>query len=293
MKNIYQLIIAFGLVLSFLNTHAQTAGCDYNLSVSDVACWTGTYTFPDGTVITNIISQVVHTSNLQTVQTSCDSIITTTVNPLPYNYRSEDLYGICPGEIYTFADGTIDTIWAHTEYTSYLQTVHTGCDSIVETILNTTDISNSVVMAGNELTAVQGNASWLWVDCDNGHAVIDGEISQTFAAPVGNFAVVIHKGSCVDTSACYQVLTVGMSKTDLEQVIIYPNPTTAAVNVNLAAMQAQLTVSIKNAVGQQLNVQHLTNVKSFVTNIATENGIYFMELRGTDGLHATYKIVRE
>jgi len=43
-----------------------------------------TYTFPDGTVETNIISSVTHTSSLISSQ-GCDSVIVTTLNPAAIN----------------------------------------------------------------------------------------------------------------------------------------------------------------------------------------------------------------
>lgn len=278
-----------GLVQPIL---AQTMGCNYQLNVSDQVCWTGDYTFPDGTSVTNVISQIVHTSHLQTVHTACDSLITTTITPLPYNYTSHDVYSICPGEVYTFADGTMDTIWGHTEYTSYLQT-EMGCDSIVETILNTTDITNAVVVSGNNLTAAQGNAGWQWVDCADNYAEIDGADSQTFEAGVGNFAVVIYKGTCTDTSACYQVLSVNTLQQMQQQVAVYPNPSSGHVHVQLPATLAHIHVEIKNIAGQRLSSQSYLQTSSFYAEIPEEKGVYIMEIFGADGWHFSHLIQRQ
>jgi hypothetical protein len=42
-------------------------------------CAGGSYTFPDGTTQNNITNQVVYTSTLQATTSSCDSLVTTTV----------------------------------------------------------------------------------------------------------------------------------------------------------------------------------------------------------------------
>jgi len=66
----------------------------FNLSESVSVCTGSNYTFPDGTLQSNITSEVIYTSNLETVS-GCDSIIETTieVDPLPvsqYSYETEN-----------------------------------------------------------------------------------------------------------------------------------------------------------------------------------------------------------
>ena len=68
----------------------------YDLSETTSACDGESYTFPDGSMQT-ISSQVVHTSNLLTVVTNCDSIITTTVNVNP-TYTENVTIEICDGD---------------------------------------------------------------------------------------------------------------------------------------------------------------------------------------------------
>ncbi len=108
----------------------------YNLTETDYVCSGDSYTFPDGTIQTNITSQVVYTSNLQTAATMCDSIIQTTVNVNPV-YNIAETYYVCSGDSYTFPDGTTqDNITSQVVYTSNLLTAVTMCDSIIETTIN-------------------------------------------------------------------------------------------------------------------------------------------------------------
>lgn len=51
----------------------------YNSTESDIVCFGDNYTYPDGTIASNITSTVTHTS-LLTSQSACDSIIVSTVN---------------------------------------------------------------------------------------------------------------------------------------------------------------------------------------------------------------------
>ena len=268
-------------------------GCEYDLNVSDVVCSGDSYTFPDQSIVDNITAQVVQISTLQTVVTACDSVITTTVDPLPSYHLFVTNFDVCPGDIYTFPDGTVDTIMSHTEYTSSLQTVTYGCDSVIESILNTTDMDLSVSVSGNVLTSNQGNAGHQWVDCDNGFSHIIGQGNQTFIAPEGNFAVIIYKGGCTDTSACQQVTTVGMDDFDERAVYIYPNPTTGTFKVDLGTTFNEVTVTVRNVVGQELRKRILTDVHVFSAEINEVQGIYFLELHNSDGLNAIYRIVKE
>ncbi len=293
MKKIFTSITTLLLAVVCLQSFAQSSGCEYDLQVSESVCFGAEFTFPDGTISTNVISQVVHTSNLQTVVSACDSIITTTVNPYPYNFTSVTTYDNCAGDVYTFPDGTVVTLEGHTEHTSTIQSLVTGCDSIIETILNTSDINLGVSVSGNTLTSQQNNAGFQWVDCDNAYATINGAGDQSFAAPTGNFAVIIYKGGCVDTSECQQVMTVGISDLDDSEALVYPNPTKGEFKVNLGKIYDRLTATITNVMGQQLSSNVYRNVSIVDMQVQEVDGIYFIELRSENGLNATYRIVKQ
>lgn len=110
----------------------------YALSESAVICSGGSYTFPDGSMQSNITSQAVYTSMLQTVA-GCDSIITTTVDVNP-TYSLSESAAICYGGSYTFPDGSIqNNLTSQTVYTSNLQT-NSGCDSLITTTVDVTPI---------------------------------------------------------------------------------------------------------------------------------------------------------
>ncbi|MGE0637611.1 MAG: T9SS type A sorting domain-containing protein [Bacteroidia bacterium] len=206
---------------------------------------------------------------------------------------SESFFDICPGTDYTFPDGTTQTILAHTEYTSTLLTADGLCDSVILTVLNTTDITVAVTVTDNVLTAQQGNAGYQWVDCDNAYAPINGANNQSYTATSGNFAVIIYKGSCTDTSACYQTGTVGMHAADAGAVFVYPNPTNGLFKIRTGAASNDARIIIRNATGQQVYAHTLCNATELEVNLETVAGLYFMELHTQDGLQASYKLLKE
>lgn len=145
-------------------SYLQTAlGCDsiiettvdvnpvYNIFENVSVCSGDDYTFPDGTIQTNIMATMIHTSNLLTAL-GCDSIIETTVNINPVYFIPEN-DTICSGDDYTFPDGTtITNITAQVIHTSYLLTAM-GCDSIIETTVDVHIVDVSVTASWDTLTA--------------------------------------------------------------------------------------------------------------------------------------------
>jgi hypothetical protein len=99
-----------------------------------LVCSGGSYTFPDSTILTGILSTTYYTSTLVDHR-GCDSVIVTEVNVLPsYNYGESAM--VCHGGSYQFPDGAVDTsITAQVIHTSMLQTVD-GCDSIIITTVD-------------------------------------------------------------------------------------------------------------------------------------------------------------
>jgi len=86
-------------------------------------------------------------------------------------------------------------------------------------------LDNDVTQFGNQLTADQNGALYQWLDCDNGLAVIPGEVNQSFTAGAsGNYAVQITLLNCtgggdmVDTSTCVTVDCQGDIDNDVNQI---------------------------------------------------------------------------
>lgn len=139
-----------------------------------------------------------------------------------------------------------------------------GCDSVVTTNLtvNTVDVTTSIT--GNVITATLSSALYQWLDCDSSYSQIAAETGQSFGAMMnGNFAVMITSGGCVDTSACVNINSTGISSIQNGSWNIYPNPSngifTIAVtdaaagvmNISITDIRGSevLSVSEKNAAG--------------------------------------------
>ena len=102
----------------------------------------------------------------------------------------------------TFPISTFGTTIVTWTYTDALGNASSQTQNV---IVNAVD--STVTPSGTTLTANQAGATYQWLDCDNGSAVIAGETNQSFslASGSGNFAVEVSLNGCTDTSACYNL----------------------------------------------------------------------------------------
>lgn len=306
----------------------------YAVSESANLCYSGSYTFPDGTTMNNITAQVVHTSNLQAV-TGCDSIVTTTVNVNPI-YALSEAATICSGSSYTFPDGSSQTITSQTVHTSMLtssagcdstitttvdvnpsyassvtdsvcsgssysfpdgssqtitgqvtqiSTLQTvlGCDSIITSNIDIIHVRDSVIQTGFTLMAYESGATYQWLDCNNGYAMISGETSQTFAPTVGgNYAVTLTLNGCTDTSACFEVPLGVHEITNPMQVDVYPNPANNLIYVTID-QNTEGTIELFDLTGAVVRTQSFNGTRCTLDLTSLAKGFYSLSIRTPEG----------
>lgn len=111
---------------------------------------------------------------------------------------------------------------------------NSGCGSGPERTLEVTAINldNTVNYINGELTANAAGASYQWIDCSTNYP-INGATNQSFIPnQIGDYAVVLTMGNCIDTSACVSVSDLGLTYSDQTiQLIAYPNPTRNTVSI--------------------------------------------------------------
>lgn len=146
------------------------------------------------------------------------------------------------------------------------------------TVLNT--ISDGILNTGttsmaNVITADLTGASYQWLDCDNGNAIIPGATNQNYTATAGgNYSVIVSDGCFADTSVCVSVFVTGMSE-DISgnQFSFFPNPSNNTITINtLQATQ----IKIVNMLGEVLIDSNVKD-KSIVDISGLANGVYFIQ----------------
>ncbi len=166
-----------------------------------------------------------------------------------------------------------------------------GNHSVSGTLLITTITANA--MLNNSIfTASPANQIYQWLDCDANMAPISGETSQTFVpSENGNYAVMVTKNGCVDTSSCVAYNFVGMVENTVIDVSVFPNPTDGKLTVHFESLETA-NISVTDVTGRV--IRFIPNCISG-TNIDLSHdakGVYFLNLSVGNQLR-TVKITKE
>ena len=122
------------------------------------------------------------------------------------------------------------------------------------------------------------------------------ETNQVFTPTSnGNYAVEVAENGCVDTSDCYAITTVGMKVIEndfMNQLAMYPNPTSQDFTLDLGAKYEKISITITDVSGVIIkrSTYHYSQLLSL--NIQAQNGIYFLTVR-SEKEQAIIKVIIE
>jgi hypothetical protein len=165
-----------------------------------------------------------------------------------------------------------------------------GCDSTVTVALNVLPaLDLSITNNTPTLTANETGATYQWIDCDNGDVVIANETAATFTPLVnGNYAVIVTKDNCTDTSACELVDNVGIDELIDTKISLYPNPTNGLITIDLGDDNNTSNCTITSIAGKIVAQETTTQNKLTVDLSAQSNGVYFLKVN-----EKTFKIIKQ
>ena len=158
-----------------------------------------------------------------------------------------------------------------------------GCDSIItiKLTINSTDVS--VTNSSPTLTANATGATYQWLDCNKNFTKINNAKSRSYLANSnGNYAVEVTQNGCIDTSLCINLSNVRiLENTFGTSVKLFPNPTNNEVSIELGKHYNEVSVIVRNALGQEVMKESFYNTNAFKLNIPGETGLYILELHAT------------
>ena len=277
-------------------------GCDsivtLNLTINnstngtDVISACNSYTWIDNVTYTSSNNTATHTLTGANVN-GCDSIVTLNLT-INNSTTGTDIVSACGS--YTWIDNVTYTSSNSTATHTLTGGNINGCDSVVTLNLTIINIDNSVTNNTPTLTANQTGASYRWLDCDNSNAVINGETSQNFTATVtGNYAVEITVGNCVDTSACENIVVVGIDEESTNfNVSIFPNPTNGLITINFNdGLNQETNYTITSIEGKVVTTQTNILTNNVVIDLSNESkGVYFLKINNGNN-NAVYKLIKQ
>ena len=142
------------------------------------------------------------------------------------------------------------------------------------------------------MTATQNDATYQWVDCDNGNAPIGGAIAQVFTATEnGAYACEITKAGCVEMSDCQTVTGLGLNDLNNKAFTVSPNPTKGTINITSPNAEA-ISVNVYTVAGQLTQTLSFDNGVSNTINIEGNNGVYLLEVNTISGMSSVYRVVK-
>lgn len=237
--------------------------------------------------ITSEITSLVFNNNEPYVafwDTGCGVNTKVTVMKFQCNTTTNISQAVCDN--YTFNNQTYTTTGIYTQILPNAA----GCDSTITLNLTITNIDSTVIQNNNVFTANQNNATYQWIDCNNGFNIISGSISQSYTATTnGNYAVIITQNGCSDTSTCYNLTSVGLSENSAITTTIYPNPSTGLFTIESEKIIS--TIEIVNMLGEKIYSSQLNSEKATIDLSKKTKGIYFLSMMSEGKVMAVKKLI--
>jgi len=170
-----------------------------------------------------------------------------------------------------------------------------GCDSTISIYLTWYGIDDLTLYDnGTSLTSnATGIVSYQWVDCDNNYAFIPGETSASYTpTSAGSYAVILTGSNCEDTSECITSY-VGIDELSFELLNVYPNPTTGSVHIDLGETYENISIEVKNVLGQIIKLNSYQLTQHVELEIEGAQGLYFIDIMTQDGRAQTVKLFKQ
>lgn len=207
----------------------------------------------------------------------CDSLLwlDLTINDLDTSSIFTDVVSVCDNFYWVVND----SLYTQSVFTSIILPNSSGCDSIASLDLTINTINSNLTLSGITFTALDSNASYQWIDCDEDQAV-PGETSQSFIPyKNGNYAlVIVSSDGCSDTSECYNVSSMAVSKPHKNTgYSLFPNPTHQTVHISLGGDIIE-TLAICDVSGKNIEVINDIGQSNFIYRFNLPAGIYYFEV---------------
>ncbi|MEC8032568.1 MAG: T9SS type A sorting domain-containing protein [Bacteroidota bacterium] len=297
----------------YRDTQTNSAGCDsviqvelvvnptYDLNETVQICSGDDYTFPDGTTQTNITASTTYTSPLSS-GAGCDSLITTTVNPLSA-ITFDVMEEVCFGSDYVTADINLTNLTADTTVVR-TYTASAGCDSTV----------TYTIMVFEQVVSISANAEnteatidpiigipvlWQWFDCasttaiageDMGSYTIPSDVMSIEVSVQGSFP--IGNDTCVAVSNCVMLMndtSTSIAELSAMGIQIFPNPSIADLSI-LNQEGRLLDIMITDMIGQVV-YEGVSNESMLIKTSTWSEGVYSISI-DVDGTRQSLQVIK-
>lgn len=185
---------------------------------------------------------------------------------------------------------------------SVIATDNNGCEG-KDTILVTVNALPQVDLGADATICVYnsillngpaGMTTYLWQDnSSNQDFTLDGQTAGTGIEEV--ILEVTNSDGCTNADTVNVTVDpcLGIEEVSTESIVIYPNPTTGKVTVDLGTVQVE-SLRVMSTSGQLIDVHQIDALQQTIDlQISGEKGMYFIEMHLVNGQTTVHKIILE
>ncbi|MDP2188648.1 MAG: LamG-like jellyroll fold domain-containing protein [Sphingobacteriaceae bacterium] len=189
---------------------------------------------------------------------------------------------LCPGIPYLLAGQSFTQPGT---YRLIVPAISEACDStlILQLVADTVEVG--ITQSRDTIRAINTNATYQWLNCNNGFSPIAGATNATFIAPAnGRYAVRVTENGCSDTSICVQVSTVGIKQLGQKHDFkLFPNPGNDFLQLQWPAELEQLEVKVFSTLGQLVYSGRSQEANLRINTEAWPAGMYYLQIQSNLG----------
>lgn len=131
---------------------------------------------------------------------------------------------------------------------------------------------NTITLSADDL----GAQAYQWIDCSDNNQ-LNGENSASFTpSSNGEYAVIISNGNCSDTSQCHTVNTIGLNDWKLNDISLYPNPTSGIFWI--VSEYEIVSVELFDLIGKKIQIETDLHQK-MINPTALSPGKYMVRIK--------------
>ena len=151
-----------------------------------------------------------------------------------------------------------------------------------------------VTISGGDVTVRKGESVRLIATGAESYIWSSGEtnpIIDVYPTETTTYTVTGYNGSCSSTASTTIIVegTIGIHTAERNDISLFPNPTTATVNINFKPGHIVVT----DATGRKV-IEFESTEKQCTLDVSNlPNGIYFVQANGNDGSKATAKFIKK
>jgi hypothetical protein len=119
---------------------------------------------------------------------------------------------------------------------------------------------------------------------NNNYSIFTGETNALLVpASNGDYAVQVTQNGCIDTSACVNIITIGIDENSFgKNLLVYPNPTDGNFSIDLGQHYQVVKITITDLRGRVVQSNIYNQSQLLRLKLEEPAGIYLLKIETTN-----------